>query len=217
MQTIAVVALKGGSGKTTLALHLAIAAHLRGHSVTLADADPQRSASDAMKARGGPGPRLVETSAAKLFTLQEASRRAGQELLFVDTPCGPEHEVSHAIGQADRVLIIVRPSFFDMAAALRTIEACRRLQRSGQIIINQACAPRFGKEQSLVQEALEALRFTSTPVSSAIIRSRAAYQLAVSAGQSVEELGPSHAAAEIAALWDEISPLFVGEAERKRA
>ena len=46
MRTIAVIALKGGSGKTTLATHLALAAHLRGQDVLVADTDPQASAKD---------------------------------------------------------------------------------------------------------------------------------------------------------------------------
>ena len=44
MQTIAVIALKGGSGKTTVATHLALAAHLRGLDTLVADIDRQRSA-----------------------------------------------------------------------------------------------------------------------------------------------------------------------------
>ncbi|MGH6956112.1 MAG: AAA family ATPase [Caulobacteraceae bacterium] len=217
MRTISVVALKGGSGKTTLALHLALAAHMRGSNVVLADADPQRSASDALKARGGAGPKFVETAAAKLFTLQESGRRSGLDLIVVDTPCGPENEVSHAIGLSDNVVIVVRPAFFDLAVALRTVETCRRLGRSGKIVINQACPSRWGRESPAVEKALEALQFAATPIARTVVHARALYETALAAGHSVEELGASPAATEMSALWDDLSPLLAGEPERLRA
>lgn len=40
---ITVAQQKGGSGKTTLAVNLAVALHERGHSVALVDTDPQGS------------------------------------------------------------------------------------------------------------------------------------------------------------------------------
>src|SRR5580700_10801206 len=56
MRTIAIIARKGGSGKTTVAVHMAIAAHLRGRRTLLADSDPQRSSSIVLKARRDAGP-----------------------------------------------------------------------------------------------------------------------------------------------------------------
>ena len=46
MQVIAVLNQKGGSGKTTIATHLARALQLAGHDVLLVDSDPQGSARD---------------------------------------------------------------------------------------------------------------------------------------------------------------------------
>jgi chromosome partitioning protein len=217
MRTIAVVARKGGSGKTTMALHLAIAAHLRGLKVILADADQQRSSSEALKKRKVAGPKLVETASRKLFTLQETARRAGDDLIIVDTPCCPDEEVSEAIGLSDLVLVVVRPSFFDVAAAVRSIEAARQLGRPAQIILNQAFSARFGKESAAVESALEALRFTGAPICPAIVRSRAIFQSALAMGLSAEELGPSAGADEIAAVWATAAAPMVEAAQLKRA
>jgi chromosome partitioning protein len=217
MRTIAVVARKGGSGKTTLALHMAIAAHLRGLKVILADADAQRSSSEALRKRKVPGPKLVETASRKLFTLQEASRRAGDDLIIVDTPCCPDEEVSEAIGLSDLVLVVVRPSFFDVAAAVRSIDAARQLGRPAQIIINQAFSARFGKESAALDSALEALRFTGTPICPAIVHSRALFQSALAMGMSAEEMGPSAGAEEIAAVWANAAAPLVEAAQLKRA
>ena len=201
MQTIAVVARKGGSGKTTLAVHLAIAGYLRGIRTLIADADPQRSASEAFRARTTPGPKHVETSGAKLFALQDMARRAGHELLVIDTPCGPEQDVASAMTIADLTLIIARPTFLDMAAAVRAIDTARRLERPAQIVINQAYSPRAGREPASVTKAFEALRFTGMPVCPEVVRLRSGLQTALASGRSVEEYGPSRGAQDIAALW----------------
>lgn len=201
MQTVAVVARKGGSGKTTLAVHLALAGHLRAIRTLLADADPQRSASEALRGRLLPGPKVVETNGPKLFALQDMARRVGHELLIIDTPCGPEQDVASAIAVADLTLIVVRPTFLDIAGAVRSIDTARRLGRPAQIVINQAHAPRAGREPASVTKAIEALRFTGMPVCPEVIRSRAVMQTALTAGRSVEEFGRSRAEQDMAALW----------------
>ncbi|HEY1752756.1 MAG TPA: ParA family protein [Caulobacteraceae bacterium] len=217
MRTIAVVARKGGSGKTTLAVHLAIAGHLRGVRTLLADADPQRSASEALKARTAPGPKRVETSGPKLFALQDMARRAGDETLVIDTPCGPEQDVGTAMTLADLVLIVVRPTFLDIAAAVRTIDTTRRLARPAQIVLNQASSTRAGREPPSVVKAMEALRFTGMPVCPHVIRTRGLLQTALATGRSAEEYGPSPAAAEIAALWRYLNLLMAEPTQLKRA
>ena len=96
MRTIAVIARKGGSGKTTVAVHMAIAAHLRGLKTLLADSDPQRSSSDVLKVRRGPGPAWLETAGPKLFALQVAAQRAAVVLTVYD---GLSHaEAARALG-----------------------------------------------------------------------------------------------------------------------
>ena len=201
MQTIAVVARKGGAGKTTLAVHLAIAGYLRAIKTLLADADPQRSASGALKGRIVPGPKLVETNGPKLFALQDMARRAGHELLVIDTPCGPEQDVAQAMAIADLTLIVVRPTFLDIAAAVHSTDTARRLGRPAQIVLNQAYSMRAGREPASVQKSFEALRFTGMPVCPEVIRARSGLQTALANGRSVEEYGPSPAERDMAALW----------------
>jgi chromosome partitioning protein len=217
MRTVSIVSRKGGAGKTTLAVHLALAAHLRGLKTVLADADPQRSASEALRLRKATGPRRVETSGPKLFALQIAAARAGDQVLVIDTPCGPEPDVSDAIALADLVLIVMRPTFLDIAASVRTVEAARRLGRPAQILLNQACSLRGGAEPDSVRKAIEALRFTNMALCPVIVRSRALFQTVLSAGLSVEEIGPSAAASEIEALWRHVEQQAPAEPLLKRA
>jgi len=212
MRTIAVIARKGGSGKTTVAVHLAIASHLRGRRTLLADSDPQRSSSTVLKARRGSGPDYCETSGLKLFALQVGALREGVEALVIDTPAGAEDDLAHAIVLADLSLLVIRPTFLDFAAAIRTADVLRRLHRPGLIILNQAPVSRSGTEPPLVKKAHEALRLMRLPVAPTILRARSAYQSALETGCSAEELGPSTAAQEVAELWNFVARLTFGAA-----
>jgi chromosome partitioning protein len=211
MRTIAVIARKGGSGKSTVAVHMAIAAHLRGRKTLIADSDPQRSSSVVLRARRGAGPEFMETSGPKLFALQVASLRAEVDALVIDTAAGAEDELAHAIVLADLSLLVIRPTFLDFAAALRTSDVMRRLHKPGLIVLNQAPVSRVGGEPPLVKKAQEALRLMRLPVAPAILRSRAAFQSALETGCSVEETAPgTPAAKEVAHLWTFVERLAFG-------
>jgi chromosome partitioning protein len=217
MRTIAVIARKGGSGKTTVAVHMAIAAHLRRHRTLLADADPQRSSCDVLKGRRDDGPAWNETSGPKLFALQVAAQRAGVDALVIDTAAGAEDEVAHAIVLSDLSLLVIRPTFLDFAAAIRTVDVMRRLHKPGLIVLNQAPPAREGIEPPAVKKAQEALRLMRLPVAPTILRARSAYQSALECGRSAEELdagGP--AAQEVADLWAFVERLAFGKFARDR-
>jgi chromosome partitioning protein len=211
MRTIAVIARKGGSGKTTVAVHLAIAAHLRGKKTLLADSDPQRSSSAVLSGRAACGPSFRETSGPELFSLQAGAVRGGVDALFIDTPAGAEDELAHAIVLADLSLLVIRPTFLDFAAAIRTAEVLRRLRKPGLIVLNQAPVSRAGAEPPLVKKAQEALRIMRLPVAPTILRARAAYQSALETGRSAEELaGAEQASQEVAELWAYVDRLTFG-------
>jgi chromosome partitioning protein len=218
MRTIAVIARKGGSGKTTVAVHMAIAAHLRGKRVLLADADPQRSSSTVLRGRREAGPDYAETCGPQLCALQMAALRRDFDALVIDTAAGAEDELAHAIVLADVSLLVIRPTFLDFAAAIRTADVLRRLKKPGVIVLNQAPVQRNGAEPPLVKKAHEALRLMRLTVAPAILRSRAAYQQAMETGCSAEELGASPAAHEVAELWAFVERLTFGaQTERLRA
>lgn len=200
MRTIAVIARKGGSGKTTVATHLALAAHLRGFKTLLADTDPQRSSMEVLRARRGSGPERADTSGSKLFALQMQAMRSGVEAMVIDTAAGAEEDLASAIVLADLSLLVLRPTFLDMAA-VHTVDVVRRLRKPAMIVVNQAPATREGVESPAVKRALQALRIMRLPVVPTILRSRAIYQSALEGGRSAEETGDAAAAREVAEFW----------------
>jgi chromosome partitioning protein len=201
MRTIAVIARKGGAGKTTVATQLALAAYLRSYATLLADIDPQRSSTEVLKARRGPGPDCVDTSGPKLFALQMSAMRAGVDAMIIDTAAGAEQDVASAIVLADLSLLVLRPTFLDLAAAIQTVDVVRRLRKPAMIVVNQAPPTRGGVEAPAVKRALKALAILRLPVAPTILRARAVYQTALETGRSAEETDDRVAAREIAAFW----------------
>lgn len=202
MRTLAVVALKGGSGKTTVATHLALAAHLRGSPVLVADIDPQHSAHDLLDARGDPGPACVMTTGAKLLAAQFAADGLQKDLLVIDTAAGAIEDLGEAIVLADLVVMVVRPTLLDIAGLARTLSIVRRLGKPSTVVVNQAPVAREGSEAPVVRRALRALEYMQAPVAPAILRSRTIYQVALERGRSAEEMPDKAAAKEVAALWE---------------
>ncbi|HEY1753632.1 MAG TPA: AAA family ATPase [Caulobacteraceae bacterium] len=204
MRTIAVIALKGGSGKTTVATHLALAAHLRGVDTLLIDTDRQRSAQNVLAARTEAGPACIVSTGPKLMASQFAAVGLGKRLLIVDTAAGAVEDVTEAIVLADLALMIARPTLLDLAGLAPSLGIVRRLGKPGLVVMNQAPVPREEVEAPLVKRALRALDHMQAPVAPVILRSRAIYQTALETGRSAEEMNDPAAVKEIAALWDYI-------------
>jgi len=211
MRTIAVIARKGGSGKTTVATHIALAAHLRGLRTVLADTDPQGSSAETLKGRTREGPQFFRTTGPALRGLIK-DQPVAAEAVIIDTPAASEAETAHAIALADLSLMIVRPTFLDLAASIQTAEILRRLRKPGLIVLNQAPVMRGGVETPHVKRALEALQLMRLPVAPVILRARAPFQTALERGLSVEEWAPKDAAAaEIRELWTFIEHFAFGK------
>jgi chromosome partitioning protein len=219
MKTISVLSRKGGSGKTTVSVSLAVAAQQAGLKTVLADVDPMRSAAVVLARREDAASLLLETSAAKLRSVQAACRREGCDLLIVDTPPAPEADVARAVEIADLCLAIARPSALDVAAVAETIRLVRRHRGRGMIVLNQCPPPRGGVESQLVRAAVEQLEFTGLSVAKAKLRARIAHQHAAGQSRGVTEWGPaSEAAADVLRLLAEVSErLTPGERPRPHA
>jgi hypothetical protein len=85
MRTIAILSQKGGSGKTTLALHLAIAAEQAGKVAAVIDIDPQASAAGWKDSRSSETPVVVSIPAARLTQALEAARGAAADFALIDS------------------------------------------------------------------------------------------------------------------------------------
>lgn len=188
MKTIVVMSRKGGAGKTTLAVNLALRAQAARQKVVLADVDPQHSSAEALKNRSS-ARLVIATTAAKLFALKMDCQRSRCDLMVIDTPPAPEADVISAINLADLCVAVARPTFLDLTAVTHSIQLIRRLGKQGLIVLNQCPPARLGEEAPAVANALEALRLSGLPVAPEVIHARGAYQTALARGQSQREFG----------------------------
>jgi chromosome partitioning protein len=116
MQIISVLGQKGGSGKTTLALALAVRAVKAGRNVAVLDLDTQGSARKWAKRRATETPAVARRDPYELQETVEALREGGADLVIVDTPGKIEAAATAAAKVADLVLIPVRPTALDLDA-----------------------------------------------------------------------------------------------------
>jgi chromosome partitioning protein len=206
MKTIAVLSRKGGSGKTTVSLSLALAARQAGLKVVVADIDPLHSAGEILGRRTEAASLLFETTAAKLFILQDVCAKNHCDLLIVDTPTAPEGDVILAINSADLCLAVARPTVLDVAAVKTSVELVQRMRGSGLVVLNQCPPARNGIESAFVERAREMLEHEGMPTARSLMRSRVAYQHAFAQQQGVTEWdAASDAATDVLRLLAEVS------------
>jgi chromosome partitioning protein len=206
MQILAVLSRKGGTGKTTMAVHLAAAAQASGLRVLLGDMDPQRSALDWGRERAAPEPSVIEVKPGALFPARQQAARSGSvDLMVLDSRSGCDVEAAEAVRYADLCLIVVRPSFFDVRSITRTVELVTNMRKPGMFVINQAPSRRNGEEPRQIREAAEMLESYGLPVAPVGLRYRLAYQQATRMGLAAQEMEPdSLAAFEVNALWHHV-------------
>lgn len=85
MKTLGVIAQKGGTGKTTLSVHLAVQSTLDGARVLLLDMDPQASATAWWKRRCDESPELIQGRSDVLPGILEQAQAQGYDLIIADT------------------------------------------------------------------------------------------------------------------------------------
>src|SRR5215472_14085842 len=105
MKTVAVISQKGGSGKTTLSLHLAVEAEIAGRATAIIDLDPQSSAALWKDSREAEGPVVVSSQASRLEQVLEAAGKHGVALAIIDTAPHSESAALAAARASDLVLI----------------------------------------------------------------------------------------------------------------
>ncbi len=204
MKILAILAQKGGSGKTTVAVHMAVCAARQNLRTALVDLDPQRSAFGWNESR--PADRKLDAVQAEpdqVAALLQRAQVGGIDLAIIDT--APHSNAAAAIvaRAADAVLIPCRPARFDLDAIASTVDIAKAARTPCAVVLN--AAPR-GK---LAEEARAALTKKGITVIPTVLFQRAAYSHAVIDGRAVHEYEPKgQAAGEIDELYHHITRLL---------
>jgi len=204
MHTIAMVSRKGGTGKSTLAIGLAVAAMEAGHTVCVLEADPLGTVSNWRRRRTAAGPTVetVHDGYALFHRVPELARR-GVTLTIVDTAGGWSDACSGALAAADFCLIPVRPSPADIEAAAPALAAVRESGKPFAFVLNQvqARSARLNAAAGSLGERAVALKIANVLALPAIVL-RNDQQDALGLGLAVTEYAPGgKSAADIRRLW----------------
>ncbi len=189
MKTIAVIGQKGGSGKTTTALGLAVQAVKTGQRVAVIDLDPQATAANwGDRREDKESPAVVSCQASRPSQVLETANLQGVQIVIIDTP-GKNSDAAHqAAKRADLVLLPIQPHLFDIETLASVSDL---LDIEGKppslVVINRA--PTHGSRHEVARNDM-------------VIFQRAAHGDASNLGQTASEYEPKgKAAQEMDALY----------------
>jgi chromosome partitioning protein len=208
MRVIALASQKGGSGKTTIAAHLAVqAGRVKQGPAVLVDTDPQASLGEWWRERRDEAPALATVKFDALDANLAELRSYGTAVAIIDTPPALAASIERVIAVSDLVLIPARPSPHDLRAVAATVAMASGAGKPILFVVNGA-APRA----NITAEAVAALSEHGR-VAPIILYQRTDYAASMIDGRTVMETSPSgRSAREVAELWK-----YVYTQLRKRA
>lgn len=205
---IAITNSKGGVGKSTVAVHLAVWLHGQGHRVTLADCDTQHSSSEWIR-EAYPEITSVCLNDPNVILNELPGLAQEADYVIADGP-GSQTETSRALLlRADRAIVPCKASMLEVRALAKATEVLRQCQdiRAGYpsavIVLSMV-----GKNYRLTQDMKDAAAALGLPMASTPLILRQIYADAPGQGTVVSQLGSRgrEAAGEVDKLFREILP-----------
>jgi chromosome partitioning protein len=197
MLVVAIVAQKGGVGKSMLARSLAVQGLLDGRKTAVIDADPQGTVIAWGKRRQFDAPAIVALEASTITEVVADFRSKGAELVVIDTPPHAQPIINLAAGAADLALIVTGPYPEDLEQVGTVTGIIKNLGTSAAVILNKT--PPRSQALALARSALATF---ALPICPTALTQLVTHPYASAEGLTAQEREPdSKAAAELGAVW----------------
>jgi chromosome partitioning protein len=200
MKTIVIANQKGGSGKSTTTVHLAVAAESAGDGpVVISDTDPQGSTVDWFNQRKKScveTPRYAPLTLSGLTSYTDALKAAGASYLFIDTAPSVGGVNPDLFAIADLILIPLNPTPTDLRALVKGLPVIKKSGKPFNFMLARV-RPNL-RNNGGVAMALEALGL----VLPTRMHERVIYAESFAHGKTAFEIEPKGIAAqELAGIW----------------
>jgi len=204
-KVITICQQKGGTGKTTLAVHLALAfAKLHNLKIAIIDTDPQGSLGKwfVVRSEKKVSNENLTFKTASLWGAQYESKalKKDHDIVIIDTPPKIESDARPSIEAADLVLIPMTPSHVDFWATEAIIDIAKKAEKKIFIQINRA-----NERSKLVKKTYEYINSINVKSTNTLIGHRQIYASSMGEGKTaIEKQKKSNAVEEIKKLSEQI-------------
>ena len=201
MIKIAIISQKGGAGKTTLAINLAVEAERNNLSSLLIDLDPQSSATEWSDIREQDYPVVLSAHASRMDKLIQKAEVNNASFIFIDTAPHSENAALESAKIADLVLIPCRAGILDIKAIQSSLNICNLAQVKALVILNA-----LPSQRTIEKEARQAIEKIGGNVCEYTVGQRIIFNHAMTAGLGVVEFDVnSKASREIQNIFELIN------------
>ena len=201
MKIVAMLSQKGGTGKTTIATNLCVAAERDGQTTALIDLDPQASAARWGDSRKAKTPAILATPVSRLEHWLQTAEENGATLVILDTAPNSGPDALDVARAASLVLIPCKPSLVDLDAIEKTVKIAKIAPVPARVVLNCVDA-----RSTLGNQARQVIHQYDVACAPCELGQRLSFVHAFNHGMGVQEFQPSATSSrEVTALYQYLS------------